>query len=243
MKRLPRLHVPAAETDSRVALSRGQNHHLRRVLRLSEHAPLRVFDGDGLEFNATLDIGGKTAKVRIGECVREENEPALAITLVIAISRASRMEWALEKAVELGAADIHPVLTERSKVRLDAARAERRRAHWRGVLVSAAAQCGRARLPRLTTPAELTDTLQAIQLGSRLALLPDADRPLATLPTPGNAIALLIGPESGFSPRETGAIAAAGWQAVRLGPRTLRAETTVPAALAAVQALWGDWRA
>jgi 16S rRNA (uracil1498-N3)-methyltransferase len=245
MKQLPRLYLPDATEGATIRLTATQHHHLTRVLRLENEAPVRVFDGSGREFNARLAFGTRRAGAVLNECVHEEAEPVLAVTLVVAISRAIRMEWALEKAVELGVADIRPALAERGKVRLSGERAERRQSHWQGVIVSAAAQCGRARLPRLSAPAGLSETLEtleAIPTRNKIALLPDATRPLPTLAPPEGEVALLVGPESGFSPREAALIHASGWQAARLGPRILRAETAVPAALAAVQALWGDWR-
>lgn len=242
MKQFPRLYLPGATEGATIRLATTQRHHLTRVLRLANEAPVKVFDGEGREFNARLAIGAHSVEAIISECVHEEAEPALAMTLVVAISRATRMEWALEKAVELGVAEIRPALAERGKVRLSGERAERRRAHWQGVVVSAAAQCGRARLPQLAAPTDLSEALEAISMRDKIALLPDASRPLPSLPAPEGEVALLVGPESGFSTRETESIHASDWQAARLGPRILRAETAVPAALAAVQTLWGDWR-
>jgi 16S rRNA (uracil1498-N3)-methyltransferase len=242
MKAIPRVYLSHAAPGDRRVLGRSRSHHLSHVLRLAPGAPITVFDGEGGEYEARLEGGERgEARIAVGPAIREEAPPALAITLVPAISRATRMEWTLEKAVELGAAAIQPVFTARSKVRLDSTRAARRLEHWQGVVVAAASQCGRARLPRLSAPIPLGEALAAIDT-QRIALLPEADSALTSLPAPQACLAILVGPEGGFETAEKDRIAAAGWQAVRLGPRTLRTETAGPAALAAVQALWGDWR-
>ncbi|MGH8273093.1 MAG: 16S rRNA (uracil(1498)-N(3))-methyltransferase [Gammaproteobacteria bacterium] len=243
MQSIPRVYLPNIAPGDERALPATVSHHLRRVLRLKPGAPIHVFDGDGNEYRAQLQSGERgAAGVAIEAVIRHEAEPVLAIALAPSISRATRMEWTLEKAVELGAAAIHPVLTARGKVRLDAARTERRLAHWQAIIIAAAEQCGRARLPYLAAPAPLPDVLQNLRAQSRIVLLPDAQKPLPSLPEPQTSLALLTGPESGFDDDEEERIAAAGWQAARIGPRTLRTETAGPAALAAVQALWGDWR-
>lgn len=223
-------------------LSSAQNHHLAHVLRLRDGAALVVFDGKGNEYDATLSIGEPHSQAVVKNLVRHEPPPSLSIDLVVAISRATRMEWTLEKAVELGAASIHPVQTELGKVQLHAQRIEKRHAHWQSLVVAASAQCGRARLPELRRPCALVEALNTIHTHNRIALLPEAQSPLPSLPAPKAGLALLVGPESGFSSKEIGLVTASGWRPVRLGSRTLRAETAGPAALAAVQTLWGDWR-
>lgn len=238
-----RIHLPDAAAGCELELPPAAAHHLTRVLRLRTGAALAAFDGEGNEYHARIESAGSTAvRVSVGELIRHEPEPALAVTLALAVSRATRMEWTLEKAVELGAAEILPVLTARGKVRLDAERAARRHDHWQAVLTAAAAQCGRARLPRLAPAVSFARAVREISAQSRIVLLPDAERELTSFPDPGDSLALFVGPESGFDAEETQALRAAGWQAARLGPRTLRAETAGPAALAVVQALWGDFR-
>lgn len=240
MSHASRLYLPDAAPGREFALPAAAAHHLLRVLRLRAGAVIGVFDGAGNEYHGRL-AGRGAARVSVGELIRREPEPALAITLAPAVSRATRMEWTLEKAVELGVAEIRPVLTARGKVRFDAERAERRLEHWRAVVIAAATQCGRARLPRLAQPIPFPDAVREIHAQGRIALLPDAERELASFPAPGSSLALFVGPESGFGAQEADALLAAGWQAARLGPRILRTETAGPAALAVVQALWGDW--
>lgn len=242
MQSTPRLYIPDAAGGASYALTAAQNHHLRHVLRLADGARLKVFDGEGTEFHASLAARRRHLRVAVGEAFRHEASPRLAITLVAAISRATRMEWTLEKATEIGVTNICPVRGERGKVRLPRDRIEKRLAHWRTVMVAAAAQCGRARLPSLAAPRRLDAALGAIRAERRIALLPGADTPLPCLPAPHASLALLVGPESGFTAAELDRISATGWQPARLGPRTLRTETAGAAALAAVQTLWGDWR-
>lgn len=242
MAHVPRIYLPEASADTCLPLPQAATHHLLRVLRRRPGAAVLVFDGAGHEFSARLAGSGQQAHVEIGPLHRTEPAAGLAIVLVAAVSRSIRMEWMLEKAVELGATEIRPVLGERARVRLDAARAARKLAHWQQVIIAAATQCGRARLPELAPPVPLIEALGAVTASTRVLLDPDAERQLAALPAPDSGLALLVGPESGLSPSEHAAARTAGWTPVRVGPRILRAETAAPAALAAVQALWGDWR-
>jgi len=236
------VYLPGAAAAQTGPLPAGTAHHLVRVLRRRPGAPVLVFDGEGREYEGRLESTGREPRVRVGELRRTEPAPALAVTLVAALSRQTRMEWTLEKAVELGAAAIWPVFSEHARIRLDEKRAARKLAHWEGLVVAAAAQCGRARLPVLRAPAALETAVREVRGDTRLLLDPQSRRGLSGLPAPGTTLALMAGPESGFSERERDAAEAAGWTAVRLGPRILRAETAGPAALAAAQALWGDWR-
>lgn len=243
MAHVPRIHVPDASPGEERALGAPLSHHLVRVLRLREDAPLLAFDGAGHEFRARLLDAGREARIRVGELVREEQPPRLALELWVGVSRRTRMEWTLEKAVELGVTTIRPVLAEHSRTRLDDRQAARKLEHWRAVATAAAAQCGRTRLPDLELPRPLADLWELAPGATRLFLSPGAGIALTSLPAPAGRLALLVGPESGFSEAECRRAADAGWQPVRLGPRVLRAETAGPAALAAIQALWGDWRA
>lgn len=242
MAYVPRIYLPTAAAGTRQPLPQAAAHHLLRVLRRRSGAEVLVFDGAGHEFQGRLSGDHREAHVDIGPLRRTEPAPVLAITLLAAVSRETRMEWMLEKAVELGVAEIHPVLSERARVRVAGERAQRKRSHWHSVIVAAASQCGRARVPALTEPVALAEGLRTIRAATRLLLDPGAGRQLAAMPAPEGTLALLAGPESGLSTAEREAALAAGWTPVALGPRILRAETAGPAALAAAQALWGDWR-
>jgi 16S rRNA (uracil1498-N3)-methyltransferase len=220
--------------------------HLTRVLRLSGGAPLRVFDGAGTEHAATLGARrGAQVEIRIGERVAPRAESPLAITLVQGVSRGERMDYTIQKATELGARRLVPVLAGRSVVRLDAAQAARRLEHWRAVALAACEQCGRAQLPEIAAPRSLAEHLAAPAATAtggalRLLLMPDGEQCLAALPASLAAVELLIGPEGGLSEAEQQLARRAGFAGLRLGPRVLRTETAATAAIAALQVLRGD---
>jgi len=241
MSHVPRIYLPEAQANSIAPVTSTVEHHLIRVLRLRDGAPLQVFDGEGLEYAALLSLDGTRTTIAIEALRHAEERPPLPIDLFVAISRHTRMEWTLEKAVELGVSTIHPLLSERSKVRLDERRAERKQEHWQSVVISATAQSGRSRLCELKPPRPLSELWRENFDTLQLILHHDATRGLTDLARPRKGLALLVGPESGFSSAELGEAEAAGWVPVRLGPHTLRAETAGPAAIAAAQALWGNW--
>jgi 16S rRNA (uracil1498-N3)-methyltransferase len=235
---------PPLATGAEVALPRGAAHHAARVLRLAPGATVTLFDGEGGECAAQLsriDSRGVIARVDARRPV--ERESPLAITLIQGLAAADHMDYAIRKAVELGVAAIVPVQTARSVARLDRERALRRVEHWRQIIIGACEQCGRNRLPAISAPCDLLEWLRAPSTAPlRLLPAPDASRGLSQLAQPEGAIELLVGPEGGLAAEESAAAHAAGFRAVRLGPRILRTETVAPAALAAMNALWGDWR-
>jgi len=152
------------------------------------------------------------------------------------------MDLTLQKATELGINAIQPLESERSVVKLSGERAEKRAAHWQGVVISACEQCGRNRVPAVAPIRRYSDWLgDAATTGLRLMLAPDAPQRFADLPVPTTPVTLLIGPEGGFSENEAAAAKTCGFTPVRLGARILRTETAALAALAAMQALWGDF--
>ena len=242
---LTRVHVPSAlAPGAMVPLQSAAAHHLSRVLRAAVGDEIVVFN-DGSEFAATITrIDKQGVTVKLGARNVVDRETPLACTLAQAISGGERMDFTLQKAVELGVARVQPLYTERSIVRLDAARGTKRIAHWRQVLVSACEQCGRNTLPELAAPVPLIDWvggLSSAQAGElRLLLSPRASARLAELSQP-RVVILLAGPEGGFSAVETELAQLRGFIEVRLGPRVLRTETAALAALAAVQTLWGDF--
>lgn len=240
---IPRIHVPAPLADGgELDLPAAAARHVVQVLRLRPPAPLILFDGNGGEYAATLLPGGGGSRVRLGARMEAERESPLALTLLQGISRGERMDYTIQKAVELGVQRIVPVTTRRSVVRLSAERAAKRLAHWQGVVVSACEQCGRTRLPQLAPlqplEAALKDGIRPDAL--RLVLSPDAVAMLHTVADAPAAVALLVGPEGGLDEAELAAAAAAGWRGLRLGPRVLRTETAGVVALAVLQARWGD---
>lgn len=213
-----------------------------RVLRLREGAPLVVFDGTGTDHRAEIvGIEGDKVMVQVGGPTPSTAESPLRITLVQGISRSERMDWTLQKATELGVAAIAPVLTSRSVVRLEEKQAEKKQIHWRGIVIGACEQCGRARIPSVATPSNLRDYFTNTRKeGMRLVLSPSAPASLAGIASLPSKVELLIGPEGGLDDDELCAAQKAGFNPVRLGPRVLRTETAAVVALSVLQGLWGD---
>ncbi len=225
---------------SELALDERNSHYLLRVLRLKSGDALILFNGDGHEYEAVLEQAGKkSARVRIGEQSAPRRESALHVELGQGVARGERMDFVLQKSVELGVAAITPLWTQRAQVRMDARRQEKRLGHWRGVVQSACEQSGRVRLPALDAPRDLGDWLARPFDGLRLVLAPEATQTLDSLPAPAR-VQVLIGPEGGLDASEIQAATSHGFQPVRLGPRVLRTETAALTAIAAVQLLWGD---
>ena len=217
---------------------------LVRVLRLGPGDRVQLFNGDGRDYEAELLAAGKRgAQARVLSSRNVDNESPLRITLAQGIARGEKMDWVLQKATELGVARIAPVVSERTEVKLDAERAGKRDAHWRGVVAGACEQSGRARLPELLPPGSLADFLSREDSTRRYALDPGASATLASLElAPGDSLCLLVGPEGGLSERDLAMARAAGFEGLRLGPRILRTETAALAAIAGLNALYGDWK-
>jgi 16S rRNA (uracil1498-N3)-methyltransferase len=228
---------PGAE----IALPEAAARHAVTVLRLQVGDTLHLFNGAGGEYGASLVAANKReARVRLFEFHPEERESPVNITLALGISAGERMDYSLQKATELGVAAIQPLATERSVVKLAGERADRRLQHWQHVVIAACEQCGRNHVPAVAPVQPVFHYLAQIDRGKRLLMLsPHADTPLKRM-APAAAAVLLIGAEGGLAPAEYEAAAASGFQPVKLGPRILRTETAPVAALAVLQALWGD---
>lgn len=241
--RAPRIPVEVELAEgTTVELTGDDAHHLLRVLRLPDGAAVRLFNGAPGDWHGTLAIGaGRRARVRVEGFEPRAVEPALDITLVQGISRGQRMDYTLQKGVELGVTAIVPVVMERTQAAPAGERIAKKARHWRGVIVSAAAQCGRTRVPTLAPQTGFREWLAAADPGDHPHVLLDPDAPAGPsgLSAP-RRLTLLAGPEGGFAPAEREAAHAAGCAGMRLGPRVLRTETAAVAALAALQALHGD---
>ncbi len=238
---MPRFHCPGPfAAGATVALPSQAEQHALRVLRLRPGDELVLFDGEGGEWPGRLVESGRGLRVMLGEWREVEREAPLALTLAQALAVADKMDWLVQKAVELGACAIVPVQAKRSVLRLSGERAGKRLRHWQQVLVAACEQCGRNRLPGLEDVVDLPHFLARPGRETRLLLSPGAGMRLTALPRPAGAVTLLVGPEGGFDPDEEAAARAAGFQPVSLGPRVLRTETAGLAAIAALMALWGD---
>jgi 16S rRNA (uracil1498-N3)-methyltransferase len=243
--RIPRLFFPGSITPGALlSLPDQAAHHAARVLRLGPGDTVRVFNGDGTEWDAQIVSSRKAdVSVRVSDRHERDVEASLCVVLVQGISSRERMELTLQKAVELGVADIQPLETRRSVVRLRETRASRRVEHWQNLVIAACEQCGRNRVPVVHPIEALPDWLGAIGRSGaerRVMLAPGASQRLRDLAVP-ERVTLLAGPEGGLAPEEQELAIACGFQAVRLGPRILRTETAAMAAMAAMHALWGDF--
>lgn len=225
-----------------VTLPAAGAYHVARVLRMRVGAPLVVFDGNGSDYQAEIvEVDGDKVSVTLHSQAPGTGESPIRITLVQGVSRSERMDWTLQKATELGAAAVSPVLTARSVVRLDANQAAKKQAHWRGIVVGACEQCGRSKIPPVSLPVSLRDYFANVRKdGMRLVLSPSAPASLAGIASLPSRVELLIGPEGGLDDDEIAAAQKVGFMPVRLGPRVLRTETAAVVALTVLQALWGD---
>ena len=243
---MPRFHCdqPLA-TGRQIELSTAAMRHALGALRLRAGDAVTLFNGDGAEYPATLELRGKHAFALIHGRIETARESPLHITLAQGISSGERMDLTLQKAVELGISGIRPLMMRRTVVKLAGDKVARRLAHWRGVVASACEQCGRNVIPPVAPIEEGLLWLKGDEVRNarpRFLLDPAGEVGLADLERPTGPILLLAGPEGGFDPVEHKAALAAGFRPLRLGPRILRTETAALAALAAMQACWGDFR-
>jgi 16S rRNA (uracil1498-N3)-methyltransferase len=245
---MPRFHVDGPlSVGQLLTLPDDVVRHVH-VLRLQIGDAITLFDGRGGEYRAELvEIAKRAATARIDEHDPREAEPPYRIVLAQGVAGGDKMDWLIEKTVELGVSGIAPITAERGVVRLAGERALRRQAHWRALVRAACEQCGRNRVPDVAPPRDLdawlSDLPPAAEGELRLLLSPRAELSFESLPAnpPSAQVTLLIGPEAGFSPAEEDAIVAAGFSALGLGPRVLRTETAGIAVLAALAARWGGW--
>ena len=237
---LPRFFVATPLALGLYDLPEAQAHYLSRVLRLNVGAAVQLFDGSGQEYRGELTcVTKKTVQVSLQECLDGLPESSLHIHLGQGLSRGERMDWAIQKATELGVADITPLFTERCEVRLNDERAQKRLEHWQQIAISACEQCGRSTVPVIHPPQSLKDWQAAVQADLKLVLHPVA-QPLTEHAAP-TSLAFLIGPEGGLTDTEVTQAAEQGFQPARLGPRVLRTETAPVVALSVAQQLWGDF--
>ncbi|MCG6656728.1 16S rRNA (uracil(1498)-N(3))-methyltransferase [Halomonas campisalis] len=241
MRKAPRIHVAADyEVGGDVVLPEGPARHVARVLRLGEGSPLILFDGAGREARAVLvEASRKRVVARVEAVEAGQGESPVAVHLGQAIAKGDRMDYAIQKAVELGVAAITPLYTEHGDVRLKGEREAKKLAHWQAVAASACEQCGRAVVPRVHPPRPLGEWLAARDEALRLVLHPATGGALERVPAPATA-ALLIGPEGGLAEPEVETALAAGFSPLSLGPRILRTETAPVVALALLQHRFGD---
>jgi len=224
-----------------IDLAEAVAHHVQ-VLRLAPGAAITVFNGEGGEYTAALlNIGKRQVSAEVKVHTPREVELPYAITLAQALPEASKMDWIVEKAIELGVSGIQPLAAQRCVVRLSAERAEKKQAHWQGIIVSASEQSGRNRLARLAAVDDYASWIAQQDLHRRIILTPRAEQSLADWARhqAPQAVTLVIGPEGGLSDVEEKAALAHGALALAMGPRILRTETAGLAAIAALNACWG----
>ena len=222
-------------TGLTLSLPPGAARHVQ-VLRLQPGDAITLFNGEGGEFDATVTrMGRSDVEVAVGAHHAIEREAHRAVHLLAGITANERMDWLVEKATELGVASITPLVAERSVLKLKGERAEKKLAHWQGVAVAAAEQCGRNRVPLIHPAVTLTEWLKKAAPGERWVLsLSEGTQPVSRQLSQG-PVTVLSGPEGGLSPSEESTALAAGFAPVSLGPRVLRAETA-PLALLALSA-------
>lgn len=238
--RLSRFFIDAPLSVGRHLLPEAQAHYIGRVLRLAAGDAVQLFDGSGQEFVGELvEVGKKSVQVELREQFAGLAESPLHLHLGQGLSRGERMDWAIQKATELGVTEITPIVSERCEVRLKDERADKRLAHWRQIAISACEQCGRSVVPVIHPPLALAEWLAQTTAELKLVLHPVAE-PLSSHARPAS-LAFLIGPEGGLSEAEVQQARRAGYQAARLGPRVLRTETAPVVALSVAQQLWGDF--
>jgi 16S rRNA (uracil1498-N3)-methyltransferase len=238
---MPRFYCPLPLVPGLVVdLPEAVAHHLH-VVRQQAGAQLTLFNGDGGQYRATLqEVGKRRASAQVDAFEAVDVELGYAITLAQALPEASKMDWIIEKAVELGVAAIVPLAAQRCVTRLSGERAEKRHAHWQGVIVAASEQSGRNRLAALASLDDFSKWLAQPSAALRILLSPRGTQTLAGWAGAHAAqdVTLMVGPEGGFSPAEEDAAIAAGALPLAMGPRILRTETAGLAALATISALW-----
>ena len=241
---IPRFYCPEPlSTHAVFEMPPAAAHHASRVLRLRVNDTVQLFDGTGMELHGRISqISGKKVVLEKLQTCAVNRESPLPLVLAQALCSSEKMDWVVQKATELGIAEIQPVQTQRSVAKLSAERAEKRTDHWRGVTISACEQCGRNQLPVVHAPQEFGAWLTAMRqtAHNKFILLPSAISTLHEQTKPQGTVILLIGPEGGFEEEEAQLAQHSGFIAVRLGGRILRTETAAVAAITAMQTLWGD---
>ena len=240
--RVSRLYVDSPLNAGQIIELEGDTaHYVRGVLRLKPKQSIVLFNGLGGEYICKLDeVSRKSVRAQIEKFITRDVESPLTVRLGIGISRGDRMDWSIQKAVELGVSEVIPLITERCVIKFNDEKKQQRLSHWQNIIVHAAEQSGRTRLPGLAKICDLP-AWASQQQGLKVFLDPYAERTLTGLQLETPDITLLSGPEGGFSEQERETVKAIGFIPVRMGARILRTETAVLAALSAVQTLWGDF--
>lgn len=241
--RIPRIYTnQPINTGNNIQLDEHAFQHAIKVLRLRENAEITLFNGSGGEYNATLcEVSRKNALAHITGFNNKCTESSLSIHLALGISKGERMDFAIQKAVELGVTEITPLYTERCVVNLDTKREAKRLQHWQGIIISACEQSGRNQLATLHTPIDIRHNFSKLpDYKLKLTLSPYATQNLKQIKKPDGDVLVLIGPEGGLSKQEVQTAIQHGFESVRMGPRILRTETAAITTISTIQMLWGD---
>jgi 16S rRNA (uracil1498-N3)-methyltransferase len=234
-------HPHTLSVESEVTLTVEATNHLVNVLRVKEQQAIVLFNGDGNEYSAHLsEVSKRKAVATIDAQLSISIESPLNIHLGQGISRGDRMDWVIQKSVELGVTEITPLITERCGIKLNQQRWQKKHEQWQKVVISACEQCGRNVLPKLNLPTTFTDWIHLSTNQLRLTLHPRAEQAFRHVSFSSAGARLLIGPEGGFSDQEIYQTEQNGFQSVQLGPRVLRTETAAISAISALQAIHGD---
>lgn len=242
---LTRVYQPGAlAVKTKLRLDEKPAHHVARVLRARVGDQLTLFNGEGGEYKAVIShIDKKGVEVEVQSFADREVESPLNIILAQGIARGEKMDFIVQKAVELGVSTIVPLITERCNVRLDNEREEKRLNHWQSVAISACEQSGRNRIPNVMAPLTYKEWLPQAKADRAFVLSPHVEEKLSLAPlSKGASVILLIGPEGGLSDQEVSAAIQHGFSGLNLGPRVLRTETAPIAALAVLQYVFGDFQ-
>ncbi len=241
------MRVPRVFIDQKVVpgdsifLSIDKTHHILHVLRLHVGDQVKLFNNSGFEFIAKIIKAKKKAiRVEVGESSQCENESPLEIALYLAVSRGPHMDFSIQKAVELGVKVIIPIISEFSNVKLTGARVDNKITHWEKIIIGAAEQCGRNTLAELQSPMTFNESIHLDNNSKKLILHPGVGQTMSKINIKNSKLALMIGPEGGFSDEEFQKALDNNYIPVNLGPRILRTETAVVCSLSNAQQLWGD---
>lgn len=228
--------------NSTVELGKSQTHYLSNVLRLKPGDALTLFNGEGGEYSAVIKLlERRRAILSVDHFVDANVESPLRIDLGQGVARGERMDWVLQKSVELGVSEITPIFTQRSSVKIPEDRRESRLKHWQGVVTSACEQSGRNEVPIVHEPSGAVDWLQQVDAELKLVLHHRSTLMLSDVKQDVKRVALFVGPEGGLTEEEISIAERSGFQSIKLGPRVLRTETAALTAIAALQVLLGDF--
>lgn len=241
--RIPRIYHPdPLIVDETISLTADATNHLVNVLRLKPGHPIVLFNGDGNEYSGQIVTASKRDASALVDAVLEISvESPLQLHLAQGVSRGDKMDFVIQKAVELGVQEITPLLTERCGVKLSGERWAKKHQQWQKVVISACEQCGRNTLPVLHPVTDIQAFLSTSTEQMRLTLHPHSEKRFSHLTLPPKGVRLVIGPEGGLSEAEVYGMEQVGFVTVRMGPRVLRTETAALAALTALQAGFGDF--